>query len=225
MEDRPDPPKESNRIGLTYDLGPDGATFDPPITLTFTYDPDEIPEGVSEENLIIAIWDEEAGEWVDLVCTVDPETDTITASVSHFTAFSVVAYTHPAAFKTCCLTILPREVELDEKVTSRVRVTNTGSLSGSYQVTLKIDNVVVDTKDVTLEGGVSQKVAFTTFQDVAGIYNVNINGLSGTFTVKPTPAVAPSAPPNWGLIGGIIAGYVVFVGLLAYFFLWRKRQF
>jgi len=225
MEDRPDPPKESNRIGLTYDLGPDGATFDPPITLTFTYNPDEIPEGVSEENLVIAMWDEEAGEWVDLVCTVDPETNTITASVSHFTAFSVLAYTHPAAFETSYSTILPREVEPDEKVTIGVKITNTGNLSGSYQVTLKIDNVVVDIKDITLEDGASQKVAFTTSKNVAGTYNVNINSLSGTFTVKPAPAVAAPAPapPNWRLIGGIIAGCIV-VGLLVYFFVWRKRD-
>ena len=242
MEDPPDPPEESNRIGLTYDLGPDGATFDPPITLTFTYNPDELPEGVNEENLVVAVWDEDAGEWVDLPCTVDPETNTITASVSHFTASTVIAYTHPAAFETSYLTILPREVDPDGKVTIGVKVTNTGSLSGSYKVTLKIDNVVVDTKDVALEGSASQKVAFTTSKDVAGTYNVNINGLSGTFTVKPALAVAPPAqpapppaplappaptappvaPPNWGLIGGIIAGCIV-VGLLVYFFVRRKR--
>jgi len=242
MEDPPDPPKESNRIGLTYDLEPDGATFDPPISLTFHYDPDEIPEGVSEENLVIAMWDEEAGEWVDLECVVDPETNTITAQVSHFTPFSVVAFTHPAAFETSYLTILPSEVDQDEKVTIGVKVTNTGRLFDSYQVTLKVDNVVVDTKDVALEGGASQKVAFTTSKDVAGTYNVNIDGLSGTFTVKPAPAVAPPpapappapapapappvappvAPPNWGLISGIIAGCIV-VGLLVYFLVWRKR--
>jgi len=33
-----------------YDLGPDGATFDPPITLMIMYDPDEIPEGYNEED-------------------------------------------------------------------------------------------------------------------------------------------------------------------------------
>ena len=247
MEAPPDPPKESNRIGLTYDLEPDGATFDPPISLTFHYDPDEIPEGVSEENLIIAMWDEEASEWVDLECVVDPETNTITASVSHFTAFTVVAFSHPAAFETSYLTILPGEVDPDEEVTIGVKVTNTGDLSGSYEVTLKIDGVAVATQEVTLEGGASQKVTFTTSKDVAGTYNVNVNGLSSTFTVTappappapappvaPPPAPAPAppvaplpvAPPpavfNWGLIGGIIAAVVVVV-LLVYFLWWRRR--
>jgi len=246
MDDPPDPPEESNRIGLTYDLGPDGATFDPPVSLTFHYDPDEIPEGVSEENLVIAVWDEDTGEWVDLECTVDPETNTITAKVSHFTPFSVVAFTHPAAFETSDLTILPGEVDPDEKVTIEVKVANIGSLSGSYQVTLKIDNVVVATKNIALAGGASQNIAFTTAKDAAGTYNVSVNGLSDTFTVRAAPAVAPllppapgapapaapptpvpppapAAPPNWGLIGGIIAGIVAIIVLLVYLFWWRRR--
>ena len=95
MSDPPDPPEESHRIGLAYDFGPDGATFDPPAELTFTYDPDDIPADVDEENLVVAVWDEDAGEWVDLECTVDPATNTITAKVSHFTVFSVIAYPAP----------------------------------------------------------------------------------------------------------------------------------
>jgi len=87
----PDPPEGANIIGLAYDFGPAGATFEPPITLEYTYDPDEIPEGVAEADLVIAMWDEEAGEWVELPCTVDPVTNTITASVSHFTTFAIIA--------------------------------------------------------------------------------------------------------------------------------------
>jgi len=96
MIEPPPPPEEANIISLTYDLGPAGTTFDPPITLAFTYDPDEIPEGISGEHLVVGMWDEAAGEWVELEgCTVDPETYTITAPVSHFTAFTVIAPTTP----------------------------------------------------------------------------------------------------------------------------------
>ncbi|MFC1860585.1 hypothetical protein ACFLYC_03340, partial [Chloroflexota bacterium] len=90
-EDIPPPPAGSHVIGLTYDMGPDGATFDPPITLTFNYDPDDIPDGVNEEDLVIAVWDADAGEWVELPCVVDTVNHTITATTSHFTAFSIIA--------------------------------------------------------------------------------------------------------------------------------------
>ncbi|GAJ04256.1 unnamed protein product, partial [marine sediment metagenome] len=46
----PAPPKDAHIIGLAYDFGPDGATFDPPITFTWSYDPDALPEDVAEED-------------------------------------------------------------------------------------------------------------------------------------------------------------------------------
>lgn len=86
----PAPPSDTSIIGLTYNFEPSGATFDPPITLTFTYDPGQLPEGVNEGDLVVAFYDEATGEWINLVCVVDTETNTITALVSHFTAFAIL---------------------------------------------------------------------------------------------------------------------------------------
>ncbi|MCL0097425.1 serine/threonine protein kinase, partial [Dehalococcoidia bacterium] len=91
MQAPPPPPEDTEIIGLVYDAGPDGATFNPPTTLTFTYDPALIPEGVAEENLVIALLDIDAGEWVELVSIVDPVANIITTQVSHFTAFTILA--------------------------------------------------------------------------------------------------------------------------------------
>jgi len=88
MDDPPPPPEDAHVIGLVYDFGPDGATFEEAITLTFTYDPDSLPEGVSEEDLVIAYFID--GEWIELECVVDTETNTITALVSHFTTFALI---------------------------------------------------------------------------------------------------------------------------------------
>jgi len=88
--DVPAPPEDGHVIGLTYDFGPDGATFDEPITISFEYDPDNLPEGVSEEDLVVAVWDEDAGEWVELPSVVDTENHIVTATVDHFTTFAVV---------------------------------------------------------------------------------------------------------------------------------------
>ena len=250
MDEPPAPPEDSNVIGLVYDFGPDGATFEPAITLTFTYDPALIPEGVAEEDLVIAIWvwDEAAGEWVwdELSpCTVDPVTNTISVPVSHFTAFAVLAYTGPAAFTASDLAVTPAEVGIGEAVTISALVANTGDLAGSYEVILKINNVVVDVRGITVAGGARQKVTFTTTEDVAGIYAVNVDGLTGTFTIKappvppvppapapPAPAppvvppvvppIVPPAPVNWWLIGGIIAAVVV-IALVIILVVRRRR--
>ncbi len=94
----------------------------------------------------------------------------------------------PARFVLSERTITPAEINIGEKVTISLKVTNTGDLSGSYKVSLKIDDAVVETKDVTLAGKASQTISFTVTKDVAGTYTVGIDGLSGTFKVKAAPA-------------------------------------
>ncbi|GAJ13821.1 unnamed protein product, partial [marine sediment metagenome] len=91
----PDPPEDAHIIGLVYDFGPAGATFNPAITFTWSYDPDALPEGVAEEDLVLAYYDEAIGEWVDLPCVVDTENNIITAYVEHFTTFAIIGAVAP----------------------------------------------------------------------------------------------------------------------------------
>lgn len=92
-ETPPIPPEDNNIIGLAYDFGPTGATFEPPITFTWSYDPDALPTDVFEADLVLAYYID--GEWIELECVVDTESDTITASVSHFTTFAVMGRVEP----------------------------------------------------------------------------------------------------------------------------------
>ena len=241
IEEPPPLPEDSpaSVIGLAYDIEPDGATFSPPITLTFTYDESLIPEGVAEEDLVLAYYDEEVGEWVELDCVVDTVNNTITAGVSHLTTFAVLAYAYPATFVASNLSITPDEVGIGEEVAISVLITNTGNLTGSYEVTLNIDEAVVDTQKVTLAGGTKITVTFKISEDAADTYSVSIGDLSGSFVVKPAavsePAPAstlepaptpthpssPAQPVNWTVLSGVIAAVVAF-GLLI-FLLARRR--
>jgi len=200
MADPPQPPQGFTFVGCVCQCRPEGTTFELPATLTFTYDPALLPEGVDEKNLVIAMYDEETGEWVILDSTVDPDAHTITAQISHFTAFAILAGTAPAAFTVTDLTIVPSEAVIGGRINISALVNNTGYLSGSYEVALKINDVAVATEEVTLPGRASQKVTFViTAKDVAGTYTVDVNGLAGTFEVTaallpPPPAPAPPAP-------------------------------
>jgi len=200
-ESPPDPPADANIIGLAYDFGPEGATFDPPITLEYSYDPDALPEGVAEEDLVLAYYDEATGEWVELDCVVDTENNTITASVSHFTTFAIIGTVTPpaplvplapAAFSLSSLSVLPAEVEPNETVTIAVLLANTGGESGSYTVVLKIEGVKEADERVTIAAGESQDVSFSVTREEAGSYTVAVDGLSGSFTV--VPVVVPPEP-------------------------------
>ncbi len=215
MAEPPEPPADARIIALAYDFSPDGVTFNPPATLTFTYDPARIPDGATADSLVIAWWDEESGEWVNLVSTVHPETNppTITAEISGFTVFSVIGYTRPAAFAASDLAISPIEVTAGATVTISAVVTNTGDLAGDYQVILKINDEVVATSVIALDGGASQKVIFTSIKDETGAYTVNIDGQTGTFVVKAPPAIpVPPKPAEFVTSGLIIAPTMVDAG-------------
>jgi len=220
-------PADAHIVSLFYDFSPDGATFDPPATLTINYG--DLPEGVTADNLVIVYWNETDGTWEALQNIVIIN-GTISGDLSHFTAFIVVGYEEkappaPATFELSQLDISPVEVEIGDEVTVTVMVTNTGGQSGSYKVILKINDIVVETEELKMNAGGSQKATFITTQDTAGTYTVNIKDKTGTFVVSeaappappapptpPTPA-PPEAPPapavNWALIGGIIAGVLI----------------
>ncbi len=207
----PPPPEDTNIIGLAYNFGPDGATFDPPITLTRSYDLNDIPEGVAEEDLVLAWYNEATNRWVELDGIVDTSNNTITAAIEHFTTFAIIGVVippepvapaiapAPAAFTSSSLSISPVEVDIGDEVTIGLLVANTGGKSGSYTVTLKIDGVVVETKEVTVSAGFSKEVTFAISKDIAGTYSVDVNGLTDSFTVKEEEAIVtpiPSTPPS-----------------------------
>ncbi|MDY6965768.1 MAG: cohesin domain-containing protein [Halobacteriota archaeon] len=85
----------STRVGGTiyaYDFAPDGATFDPEITITFKFDQGEVSEG---ETVIIKVWD--GTEWIPLETTVDSSENTATTTISHFTVFALFVEEETAA--------------------------------------------------------------------------------------------------------------------------------
>ncbi len=233
----PPPPVQTKIVGLVYDLSPDGATFDPPAGLSLTYDPAEIPAGVDENNLVIGIRDGISGNWEEMPGIVNTVDHIITAPVSHFTDFTVLAHTRPASFTVRELSITPAEATAGESINIGAIVTNTGDIQGSYEVKLKIDGEVVEIRPVTLAGNSNCPITFTITKDTAGSYPVEIHGLSGKFLIKeiapepsllPTPAETPAAPQdpppvlqpspvsqpspsrqiNWSLIVIIIAGAI-----------------
>ncbi len=178
-------PAEENEtiVSSAYTLGPEGSTFDPPVTIVIEYDASSIPEGVSEDNLFIAIWDESRSEWTPVESTVNKETDSVSATIDHFSTYAVMAPNYVVNFTVSELTISPAEVGTRNTVTISTLVTNRGEFDIVRTVTLKINDVVVDSKEIILAGGVSQKVIFTTVQHTAGDYTVDIDGKTGTFTV------------------------------------------
>ncbi len=173
MTEPPAPPAEANFISLAYDFGPEGATFDPPITVTFSYDPTKIPAGVNEEDLVLAFYNKATGQWETLSdIVVDPVTHTISGKTSHFTLFVILTIVTPASAPVPVPTPIPAP-----------KPTSTPVPAPAPTPTPTPPEPVVT-----------------------------------------APVIAPVAPTNWWLTGGLIAAVIVIIGLLVYFLWWRRRS-
>ena len=76
--------------GTVFDLGPDGASFAVPVTLTLSYDPARLPSGVGEAEL--GIWRVSGSAWVPVAgSAVNTASNTVTAVLDGFSVYGVAA--------------------------------------------------------------------------------------------------------------------------------------
>ena len=201
-----DTPDGKAIIGEVYDLGPDGATFDPALPLSLPYEDNDLPQAVAEADLVMAWFDETSDEWVELDSMVDEDHQVVTAHVGHFTDFCILAAI-PESAATATTTTLPSgttpglslsgldispvEPRLGEQViVSVVASYNGDSTEGHTTVALTVDGSVVESKDVRVLTGTKETVAFTYVPSTDTTHTVSVNGLLGTMDV------APSATPS-----------------------------
>ena len=194
-EEAPADSPDTQPVSPAYDFRPDGATFDQPVSMILGYDETLVPEGVSEERLTAAVWDPQIEQWQPRNSTVDPLNNTVTTEITHFSIYAVIAQTRPAAFSVSSLTVNPVTAGIEKTITIRVLVSNTGDLFGTYRLALKINGETTAIQEVNLKSQSSQDVIFTTTQDSPGTYTVEIEHLSGTFTVEATSS--PSNPASF----------------------------
>jgi VCBS repeat-containing protein len=101
------------------------------------------------------------------------------------TAYANITITVNAqgVYSVSSLFINPRTASPGRNVSIFVLVKKSGTSSGSYSVTCKINGVILATKVVTLSSS-SQWVVFTTSRSTPGTYTVDVNGLTGSFLVR-----------------------------------------
>src|SRR3990170_7176508 len=91
----------------------------------------------------------------------------------------------PAEFKVTDLTINPLEAEAGEPILISVNVTNIGDIEGVYSANLTTNNVLRENQEILIPGKESKLVAFTVLESKDGTYNVEIDGLTGAFKIRP----------------------------------------
>jgi len=227
----PKPPPDKLVIGPGYDIQP-SCTLDPPIKIILYYDPQALSDGISEEDLVTAYYDQAQLVWTGMPTIVDTKVDTVTASLSHSSVFAILAES-PAVVEVPSFSAsvynlrvtpsrvrmwgaLPFAVRTGEEVTVTADVVNSGSQEGNYSVILKLNGHTRATQEITLEPEQSEQVIFILSGIEPGHYIVLVNGLTGEFV--------SSLWINWWLIVGGLLTALAATGGLAVWLYKRKRK-
>ena len=107
-----------------------------------------------------------------------------------------------AVFEVSDIVVEPSIVLGSETVSISLEVSNTGSESGCYNLTLRIDGEIVDEFEVAFDPDMSERVEFTVDDPEPGSYSVEVNGLTGSFEVR-EPPTDNSDPPYLYLAIGV----------------------
>jgi len=242
-EESPPAPEGFAVVSPVYDLTaytsgevPRPVTFDPPVTLQISYEPEEIPENVS--SVFVAYHDEEEG-WTQLgpPSGFIAEVGTAGAQVSHFTPFAVMADLVspilPARFEVHDLDISPIQVTAGESVTISAQLVNIGGLRGEHNLMVNIEGLLETSHVIRLTPGQTQVITFTVTPVSLGSYRVEIGDVQGNFEVRAIPAPPIPAPPipappapavEAGGYGWLIAIISAVAALAALAFIARRKR-
>ncbi|MFC2049829.1 SBBP repeat-containing protein [Chloroflexota bacterium] len=149
-----------------------------------------------------------------IVKTQDDE-PTITSGAAPAPAASRVSPTpprplNPAQLSMLYLSVNPQQTSAGQPVTITTNVVNTGDEAGNYNVVLKINGQVEQTRMVGVGPQGTQPVKFTVAKSQPGTYTVDIAGQKGSFTIIGAGSNT-GTHQNGGLIAIFIVGILVIV--------------
>ncbi|HEX75778.1 MAG TPA: hypothetical protein G4O12_04255 [Dehalococcoidia bacterium] len=89
----------------------------------------------------------------------------------------------PPLFALQHLNVSPQQANAGQPVTISINVLNNGGQIGNYNLVLKINGRVEQTKMVSVSPGTAYPVKFTVYKSEPGTYNVAIDGHHSSFTI------------------------------------------
>jgi hypothetical protein len=100
------------------------------------------------------------------------------------------------------LKLKPAAVVTGKTIAVTVLLSNTGDLSGTYEVVMTVDGQIVNSQNIELDGNSSRLVTFTHLTSIEGQHIIAVGSLSKEFTAK-APQITGSTI-KWWLVGGFV---------------------
>jgi hypothetical protein len=123
-----------NAVVLAYAFGPDGANFNPALTLTLKYDTAVSTANVLENSLYAEGWDGTEGQM--LTGVINKAQKTITIQISHFSTYVVIGKVLPPPLVTAVA--VPPTTNAIDQVVSLISASETNPSSSSLVATASI---------------------------------------------------------------------------------------
>ena len=128
---------------------------------------------------------------------------------------------NPAQMSVQYLNVSPQQASAGRPVTITINVGNRGDEAGNYNVALKINGQVEQTRMVSVGPQGTQPVKFTVTKAQPGTYTVDIAGQKGSFIILGAGGKAGS-PVSGGLIAFLIMGALVLATTVALILTYRR---
>lgn len=196
----------------------------------------QVLESLGEDRRNVALFRLNQGRWGPVQTQVVGQTDThyvFEATPPGLSVFSVGVQNPTFAVTQASLD--SERIQIGDSTRIAAVIENTGDGSGTFTAELTVDGSVVDSVDVAVEAGETERVTFDRTFAEAGTYSVAVSGMAagrlevhGATEPEPTEAVttpgppeerAPGAPegrgPGQRIIGEISAFNVAIVGTIA----------
>jgi uncharacterized membrane protein len=125
------------------------------------------------------------------------------------------------ALATQYLNVNPSQAYAGQPVTISTNVVNTGGDTGNYNVALKINGQVEQTRMVSVGPGASYPVKFTITRSQPGTYTVNIDSQQSSFTIL-NAGHTTGKHVNSGLIAFLIIGALVLAVIVTLILTYRR---
>ena len=121
---------------------------------------------------------------------------------------------NPAQMSLQYLSITPQQTSAGQPVTITTNVVNTGDEAGNYNVALKINGQLEQSRMVGVGPQGTQPVKFTVIKDQPGTYNVDILGKSGSFTILGAGSSGTTGSKTGGMIALALIGVLIIASLV-----------
>ena len=179
--DSPQSTTAGTELIMAYELGPDGVTFDTPVTLSVSYG--ELPAGADEQTVRIVYWD--GSSWEAISSNLNTVSKLVTANINSFGKYAVaVDILSSASFILSDLIVTPATVNPGEIVLVQATITNQGEITGNCRVSFTVNDVEVDTREIQLQPGQEQSLSYQIRRDEPGEYTVAVNDKLNWFVVE-----------------------------------------